>query len=106
MTSFTDAIRKSSRGVLLSIHVTPGSSVTCFPVKYDPWRKTLEMKVKSQAQDDKANTEILETIAGFFHLPMKDVALRSGEKNRQKTVFLGEITRDIVIRKLTECLHE
>jgi uncharacterized protein (TIGR00251 family) len=106
MTSFTDAIMKSRRGILLSIHVTPGSSETSFPVKYDPWRKTLEMKVQSQAQDSKANMEVLETIAGFFHLPLKDVVLQSGKKNRQKIICVQDISFDQIIGKLTEYFHE
>ena len=106
MTSFTDAITKTRRGVLLSIHVTPGSSETSFPVKYDPWRKTLEIKVKSQAQDGKANIEVLETIAEFFHLPIRNVVLQSGEKNRQKIVCLQEISLNKAIKKLMEYFHE
>lgn len=91
MTSYKDAIKGSSQGVLLSLHVIPGSSQTVFPVTYNQWRHSIEMKVCSQAKENKANTEVLETIAQFFQLAGKDVILISGEKNREKTVCLKNI---------------
>lgn len=64
------------------------------------------MKVKSQAQDGKANIEVLETIAGFFDLPIRDVVLHGGEKTRQKTICLQEISLDKIKGRLTEYFHE
>ena len=105
MTSFTDAIKRSNQGVLLCLHVIPGSSQNIFPVKYDQWRKSLEIKVKSEAKDNKANTETIETVAGFFRLPVKDVVLASGEKSRKKTVCLKNTSVDVVTAKLQGSLH-
>jgi uncharacterized protein (TIGR00251 family) len=105
MTSYTDAIKASNKGVLLCLHVIPGSSQTVFPVKYDQWRKSIEIKVKSEAKDNKANTEVIDTIAGFFRLSAKDVVLVSGEKNREKTVCLKRISIETVNIMLMESLH-
>lgn len=105
MNSFTDAIKRSNQGVILCLHVTAGSSQTVFPVKYDEWRKSIEIKVKSEAKDNKANTEVIETIARFFQLSLKDVVFVSGEKKREKTVCLKDISVDAVNAKLKESLH-
>ena len=68
MISFSDAIKQTSEGVVLCLHVTTGSSETVFPEKYDQWRKVFEIKVQSKAKDNKANVEVLETLACFFQL--------------------------------------
>jgi uncharacterized protein (TIGR00251 family) len=65
MTSFKDAVKESKEGVLLQLHVVPGSSQSVFPAGYNSWRKRLEIKVQSEAKDNKANIEVRETIASF-----------------------------------------
>jgi uncharacterized protein (TIGR00251 family) len=105
MTSYTDAAKASPQGVLLFLHVTAGSSQTVFPGSYNQWRNCLEIKVQSEAKDNKANIEVLETIARFFQLPVKNVNLVSGEKTREKTVCLQAITLNRVHEKLKECFN-
>lgn len=105
MTSYTDALQQSSQGILLCLHVSPGSSQTVFPVKYDQWRRSIEIKVRSQAKDNKANSEVIATVAGFFKLPAKDVVLVSGKKTREKTVCLKNISAEAVTAKLKRFLH-
>ncbi len=105
MMSFSDAITQSSQGVVLCLHVTTGSSQTVFPEKYDHWRKAFEIKVQSKAKDNKANIEVLETLACFFQLSPKDVILISGLKSRQKTVCLKNISVEKVHEKLKGFFH-
>ncbi len=106
MISFKDTVKTSNEGVLLQLHVVPGSSQSIFPAGYNQWRKRIEIKVQSEAKDNKANIEVRETIASFFQLPVKDVTLISGQKSREKTVSLFHVSRDEVYRKLMESLHE
>jgi hypothetical protein len=105
MTSFKEAVKISNEGVLLQLHVVPGSSQSVFPAGYNSWRKCIEIKVQSEAKDNKANIEVRETIASFFQLPVKDVTLISGQRNREKTLSLHHVSRDAVYRKLMETLH-
>jgi uncharacterized protein (TIGR00251 family) len=105
MTSLKDAIKHSPHGVIVALHVVPGSSEVLFPAAYNPWRKSIEIKVRSLAQENKANTEVVETIARFFGLKVDDVLLASGEKRREKTVVLRRISADTVCTKLQEALH-
>lgn len=106
MISYKDAVKESSQGVMLSLHVIPGSAQTIFPVSYNQWRHALEIKVQAQAKDNKANIEVVETIADFFKLSRKDVVLMSGEKNREKTVRLKNISLPKVLERLKESFHE
>jgi uncharacterized protein len=105
MTSFKDAIKGSNKGVLLCLHVVPESSHILFPAGYNQWRKCIEIKVQSEAKDNKANNEVVETIAAFFQVSAKDVILVSGLKSREKTVRLRKITIDMVYSKLEESFH-
>lgn len=105
MTSVKDAVQQSSQGVFLRIHVMPGSSQTQFPTAYNPWRNSIEIKVQSNAKENKANSEVVVTIAGFFGLPPKNVVISSGLKNREKTVILKQITIEAVLQKLERSLH-
>lgn len=106
MISYKDALKESSQGVMLSLHVIPGSAQTVFPVSYNQWRHALEIKVQAQAKDNKANIEVVETIAHFFKLSRKDVVLMSGEKNREKTICLKNISLTMVLGRLQESFHE
>ncbi len=92
-------------GVLVQVHVVPGSSKTVFPAGYNEWRHCLEIKVKGEAKDNKANAEVLETLAGFFHCSSKDIRIVKGQKSREKTVLLAGFSRDSVLAKLEESFH-
>jgi uncharacterized protein (TIGR00251 family) len=105
MTSFKDAIKSSNQGVLLCLHVVPGSSEAVFPAGYNQWRKCIEIKVRSEAKDNKANNEVVETIAGFFKITSKNVILMSGQKSREKTVALKKIPVVTVCERLEESFH-
>lgn len=100
------AVTQVKEGVLLQVHVTPGSSQQAFPAGYNQWRNCLEVKVRSEAQDDKANTELREVIARYFHIPKQDVVVVSGQKSRQKTILVQKTSLDSVYKKLRESLHE
>ena len=105
MTSFKDAVKQSPQGVLLCLHVVPGSSQAMFPAGYNQWRNCIEIKVRSEAKENKANTEVVETIARFFQLSTKDVLVKSGQKGREKTVVIQKISVDAVCQKLEGLLH-
>ena len=105
MTSFKDAIKTSKQGILLCLHVVVGSSQVTFPAGYNQWRKCIEIKVRSEAKDNRANNEVIETVAGFFRVPIKEVILVSGQKSREKTVCISKISIDMVCSQLEESLH-
>jgi uncharacterized protein (TIGR00251 family) len=105
MTSFKAAIKNSNQGVLLCLHVVIGSSQVAFPAGYNQWRKCIEIKVRSAAKDNRANNEVIETVAGFFRVPRKNVILVSGQKSKEKTVCISKISKDMACSQLEESLH-
>ena len=51
---FKDALKEVESGVIISLDVTPGAKKTEF-VGYNQWRKAINIKVKAQAKEGKAN---------------------------------------------------
>jgi len=106
VSSWKDAVTSSQEGVLLRLHVVPCSAKAVFPAGYNEWRHCFEMKVAGEAKENKANTDVVETIAAYFHLASKDVRIVNGEKSREKTVLLTNIRMDSVLKRLEESFHE
>ena len=106
MPMWTKAITSSEGKLLLNIHVVPSSKKAVFPTAYNPWRKCIEIKVQAEAQQNKANKEIIELIATFFNIPQKHVSIISGKKTREKTIGIEHADEHTIKMKLGEVLHE
>ena len=105
MSDVNNAVTKHSDGSFLALFVTPNAGHTVFPVGYNPWRKRIEIKVVATAKDNKANIEVIKTVATFFHASEKDVSIIHGEKNREKTILIKHISAEEITNKLKESLH-
>ena len=88
MGKYEEIVKKHKNGVTVDIFVTTNSKETIFPTGFSEWRKCVEMNVCSPAQDNKANMEVLRTIAEFLNKPFSNVLLVSGAKKREKTVLI------------------
>ena len=100
MCKFKESIKKHRNGATIDLFVTSGSKNTVFPAGYNKWRKRLEIKVKSKAKDNKANEEIIVTIADFLNKKSREISIISGEKSREKTLLIENVTTEYLIRKL------
>ena len=100
-----DAISLSKEIVLIKIHVIPSSSQSLFPAGYNNWRQCIEVKVKAAAKENKANSEVIEKIAEFFNISVKNIHIVSGKKEREKTVSIENIQKSDVCRKIEESLN-
>ena len=98
-------IKKYQDGTILNIFVIPGSCNTIFPAEINMWRKCIEIRVKSSAVKNKANKDVIKTIANFFEKSKDDVLILTGNKNPKKTVYIKGITVDFVSNRLRESLH-
>ena len=105
MSEFADAVKKHKDGALLDLFVTTESDKSIFPTGYNQWRKRLEIRVCSPAKDNKANKEIVEVIAEFFDKQNKDVLVISGEKSREKTLLVKNISLEHVVTQLRKALN-
>ncbi len=105
MAEVGDAVTQRDDGVHLNLFVTSGAKTTKFPAGFNPWRRRIEIKVEPSAKDNKANAEVLTTVASFFGVPERKVFLIQGEKRRAKTILLKEVSGALVTQKLQESLH-
>jgi uncharacterized protein (TIGR00251 family) len=101
-----ESIRKHQDGTILNLFVTPDAHDTVFPAGVNQWRKSLEIKVCSPAVDNKANKDVIKTVANFFEKPVNDVFVIAGSKKREKTVLVKGVSVDFVSEKLKESLDE
>ena len=104
MSELTGAIQNHRDGAILHLFVTSGANRTVFPEGYNVWRKRLDIKVRSEAKDNKVNKEVIKTIAEFFNKPVANVCIISGEKNREKTLLVKGISIDSATKRLKESL--
>ena len=89
----------------MKLHVLPGSSKSIFPAGYNNWRNSIEIKVKSQAKDNKANIEVINKIAEYLNIPLRDILIISGQKNREKTVAINNLQIDEIYNKIQGSLN-
>ncbi len=106
MEELKEIIKKHRDGVLLNLFVTSEAKSIMFPAGLDSWRKCIQIKVCSPAKDDKANKEVIKTVAEFFDKPVNDVFIVSGRRNREKTLLIKGVPMDFVSDKLRGSLDE
>ena len=95
-----DVITSGKDGVYIRLCVHPDSSESVFPAGYTTWRNCIEIKVRAEATANKANKEVLQTIASYFNIPMKDTAIISGEKRREKLILVKNLPVTLVRNKI------
>lgn len=99
-------IKKYQDGALLNLFVTPSARNTIFPAGINNWRKCIEIFVTSPAKDNKANKDVIITVADFFNKSVNDVFVLRGGKKREKTIFVKDISVDYISNRLREALNE
>lgn len=105
MGDFTEAIRQCKDGVLLDLFVNPNTRHNVFPAAYNNWRKRIEIKIISEARENKANKELIKTIAIYFQIAEKNVSIVHGGKSREKSIVIKHISFEDIIHKLKESLN-
>jgi len=60
----------------------------------------LKLYLKSQAQEGKANKELISYISAMVKIPQRDIVIFAGEHARTKII---KITTDITFEKLLTC---
>ena len=83
-----DAVKKHKLGATINLFVTPDARSNVFPTGVDEWRKSIEISVKSPAQDNRANIDVIKTVSEYFDVSHMNVLILNGKKNREKTVLL------------------
>jgi len=107
MNDYMNCINKvndSENKLKIKIHVVPGSPKSIFPAGYNKWRKSLEIRVKSKAIENKANIEVIEKISSFFQIPSKNISIVSGKKSKDKVVLLENLNFTDAYKKIKDFL--
>jgi hypothetical protein len=104
MENISKSVKKHHDGAIINLFVTPGNQSTIFPAGYNKWRRCIEIKVNSPAKNNKANKNVIKTIAEFLDKPVEDVFVVSGIKNRSKTVLIKGISTEAISERLKESL--
>ena len=105
MRDWKNALNLSNNEVQLRLHVIPDSSQPVFPAGYNIWRNSIEIKVKAGAKENKANREVIDQIAMYFNISLKEVCIIHGQKNREKIVAIKNVKIEDVFKKLKGSLH-
>jgi uncharacterized protein (TIGR00251 family) len=98
-------VKRHKDGAIINLFVTPDAKSINFPAGYNKWRNCIEMKICSPAKEDKANMEVIKTVAEFVESPIENVYIISGRKNRSKTVLIKGVSPDNVSERLKESLN-
>jgi uncharacterized protein (TIGR00251 family) len=104
MTKIGDSIKKYEDGALLNLFVKTKSPKVVFPSGYNQWRKRIEIEITSEPRENKANIELVKVVAKFFSKSTKDVIIISGEKNKEKTLYIKNIFVDEILKKMRKSI--
>jgi len=91
-------ISERDDGVILRFKATPRSSRRRIALVEDE----LKIYVNSPASDNLANKEIIKYLAKTLDLKKQNIQIITGEKNRQKSVFLANSTLNTIKEKVIE----
>jgi hypothetical protein len=81
--NFEKALKKGNGFTLIDVTVSAGAKEAKIPAGFNEWRKTIEIRVRSQAKEGKANNEIINEMKRIFQT---DVEIVKGTKSNQKTL--------------------
>ena len=98
-------VKKHRDGAIINLFVTPGAKSTIFPAGLNKWRNCIEIMIRSPAKDNKANKEVIMTIADYLKKPVENVLIISGAKNRSKAVLIKDISPEFLSERLKVSLN-
>lgn len=90
-------ITQVTGGVRLELRVQPRSSRNQIVGEQDG---VLKIKLMAPPVDGEANTALIEFIAGYLHLPRKNIKLIKGESSRHKIVEIMGISSEELAEKI------
>ena len=88
-------IQDTEKGVLLRVHITPNSAKNHTAGFYGG---SLNIKIKAPAVDGKANKALISFLADLISVKKSQIKIVSGEKSRNKTLLLTNISKELVHR--------
>ncbi|MCS3901437.1 DUF167 domain-containing protein [Methanococcus voltae] len=93
-----EVVKEASNGVYVNIDVSTNAKKNEIG-KINEWRKRLEIRIKQQPVEGKANKAILKFIKSELNLKT-DVEIATGSTNSQKTLFFKDLDKNTILKKL------
>ncbi|MHA2141481.1 MAG: DUF167 domain-containing protein [Candidatus Thorarchaeota archaeon] len=85
-----DAVWEAAEGVFLRVLVKPKSSAKEFIAEVSD--EALVINLRSPAREGKANTELLKRLSKILGVSTGDMKLVSGQKSKEKIIFIESKT--------------
>ncbi|MHA1237726.1 MAG: DUF167 domain-containing protein [Candidatus Odinarchaeia archaeon] len=84
------AFTEKPEGIVIRVHVKPKSHKTIFPSGFN--EEYVEACIRSPPKQDKANIELIKTIAKKLRISTDKITLISGRHDRIKSILVRGIT--------------
>ncbi|OYT60129.1 YggU family protein [Euryarchaeota archaeon ex4484_178] len=88
-----EAIKKSNRGILIYIQVSPNSKEERIK-GYDEWRKRILVDMREKPERFRVNKELIKFFSSLFNTPSNCVRIVEGEKSTLKTILVEGISEE------------
>jgi uncharacterized protein (TIGR00251 family) len=92
-------VRNVKEGITIDVEVMPNSSKSEI-YGFNEWRKRIQIKVKSEAKEGKANKEVIQLLSQLFEVPINKVTIVTGAKSRNKTIGVEGISESQAAERL------
>ncbi len=89
---FEEALRRGEGYTLMEVNVSTGAKRTGI-VRFNEWRKAIDLNVKSPAKDGKANRDIIREMEKLFKVKVEIIR---GTKSNIKTLRIHEEYESVV----------
>ena len=92
-----EAFEPHPLGCIIRFEVVPGSSRLLVPSGFNPWRRTLEARLKEEPTRGRANRELKAEVARTLSVSESDVEVLSGHKSSRKVLLVKGVTAEMAI---------
>lgn len=94
------AVTPAKTGAAVAVEVVPGARTSVFPAGTNPWRGTVEARVRAPPEKGEANAELCALVAEALGVAASAVAVTSGATSRRKVVTVTGLDPETVRRRL------
>ena len=95
-----EAIDTHPLGCIIRFEVAPGSSQLSVPSGFNPWRRSLEARLKEEPTRGRANRQLIAEVAKILKISESNVEVLSGHKSSRKVLLVKGISKEIAITVL------
>ena len=95
-------IWENERGTFIKVIVRPNSRSKEFVSEMTP--EAVHLNLTGPAREGKANTELVKRMAKTLGVATGSITMIAGHRSREKMLLVTNMTREVVIQKLSEAI--